>query len=254
MDARELSNIISEMKNRQDAPAAVLNLYDQYAGQLNAIHLANIYGVLAKSVRGAADVNRLKTDSRFKGLLKMTNEKLQRTPQWFGVRAIATITHSLGKLKIFDERFFTQIVKLSDSIATVGDSQDISNIVWSCATVGWKSVELFQAVAAEHRRIAKTGDVQDLCTICWAFAKLGCNSDALFRSVAGQQKRIVRIINLQDVANTLWSFAAAGKLEEGRGLVEKLWKKACDGQLQLNDESLKQVSGSGYRRLHPLLA
>jgi len=248
------------MQKRQDTNG-ILTLFTMNAKKtVNAVHLAQIYNLLARGeVRNIADADatKLQSDERFQSLLQFTINKFtvqQNKPHWFGVREIATITHSLGKLKIFDERFFTQIVKLSDSIATVGDSQDISNIVWSCATVGWKSVELFQAVAAEHRRIAKTGDVQDLCTICWAFAKLGCNSDALFRSVAGQQKRIVRIINLQDVANTLWSFAAAGKLEEGRGLVEKLWKKACDGQLQLNDESLKQVSGSGYRRLHPLLA
>ncbi len=99
------------MKNRQDVPA-VLTLYDQYAGQLDAKHLASIYGVLAKSLRGAADVNRLEMDWRFEGLLKMTNDKLQSSPKWFEVRQIATITHSLGKLKILDERFFNEIGRL----------------------------------------------------------------------------------------------------------------------------------------------
>ena len=50
------------MKNLQDVPA-VLTLYDQYASQLDAKHLANIiYGVFAKGVRGAANVTILKTD------------------------------------------------------------------------------------------------------------------------------------------------------------------------------------------------
>ena len=114
----------------------LLDLY-QNVNNLNAIHLANIYGALAKGVRGAADVNRLKTNWRFNNLLKMTNDKLQRTPKWFGVREIATITHSLGKLKIFDERFFNEIVKLSKRIAKEGNPQDLSNIVWLGVCDSW---------------------------------------------------------------------------------------------------------------------
>ena len=98
------------MKNRHDVPG-LLDLYENNINNVDAMHLSNIYGALAKGVRGAADVNRLKTNWRFNNLLKMTSDKLQRTPKWFGVRAIATITHSLGKLKIFDERFFNEIVK-----------------------------------------------------------------------------------------------------------------------------------------------
>ncbi len=105
-----LSGVITKLKNKRDV-AGLLTLYAQNVDNVNTIHLANIYGVLAKSVRGAANVTKLEMDWRFKGLLKMTNDKLQRTPKWFGVREIATITHSLGKLKIFDERFFNEIVK-----------------------------------------------------------------------------------------------------------------------------------------------
>jgi len=378
------------MKDRQDAPAAVLTLHYQYAGQLNAIHLANIYGVLAKSVRGAANVTKLKTDWRFKGLLNMTNDKLQSSPNWFEVRQISTITHSLGKLKILDELFFNEIEKLCKRIAKEGEPQALSNIVWACATVGRKSVELFEAVAGQHGRIVRDGDVQAMSIICWAFAKLECNADALFGAVAAQHKRIaktgkmqhlsnitwafaklecnadalfgevageyeriaengdvqhlsnicwafaklgykaaelfeavagqhklivksgnlqelsnicsafakaghktealfeavarqqgritasgnvqgmsnicwafatigheamdlfkavaaqhgrfVRDGNEQDVATTLWSFAIAGYLDEGRDLVEKLWKRACDGRLQFNDDNLRQLA------------
>jgi len=46
----------------------LLDLY-QNVNNLNAIHLANIYGALAKGARGAANVTKLKTDWRFKTLL-----------------------------------------------------------------------------------------------------------------------------------------------------------------------------------------
>jgi len=194
------------MKNRQDVPA-VLTLYDQYAGQLDAKHLANIYGVLAKSLRGAADVNRLKTDRKFKGLLNMTNDKLHSTPKWFEVRQIATIAHSLGKLKIFDEQFFNEIGRLRERIAKEGGPQALSNIVWACATVGCESVELLEAVAGEYERIAKEGEPQALSNITWAFAKLECNADALFEAVAGEYERIAESDNVQAMSNICWAFA-----------------------------------------------
>jgi len=60
--------------------------------------------------------------------------------------------------------------------------------------------------------------------------------------VAAQHGRFVRDGNEQNVTNTLWSFAIAGYLDEGRGLVEKLWKRACDGRLQFNDDNLQQLA------------
>jgi len=43
--------------------------------------------------------------------MESTIGKLQNTPNWFEVRQISTITHSLGKLKIFDERLFSEVAK-----------------------------------------------------------------------------------------------------------------------------------------------
>ena len=75
-----------------------------------------------------------------KALLGDTIDKLQRMPEWwFDLRAIATITHSLGKLKISDERFFNEIVKLRKRIAK---HSALSKIVWALATVGCELEEL----------------------------------------------------------------------------------------------------------------
>ena len=309
------SGRITNLKNKRDV-SGLLNLYAQNADNVNVIHLANIYGILAKEVRGFNNVEKLKTDERFKGLLESTIDKLQSTPEWFDVRGIATITHSLGKLKIFDEGFFNEIVRLRERIAKEGEPQTLSNIVWAFATVGCESAELFEAVAAQHGRIAREGKVQELSNSCWAFAKAGHRADALFEAVAGQHKLIAergnaqelsntcwafakaghradalfeevvgqhkRIVasdkvqamitncwafatvgheaealfkavaaqhgrfvgngNEQEVTTTLWSFAIAGYLDEGSGLVKKLWKMACDGRLQLNKEGLLQLA------------
>jgi len=207
-EARMLSTRITKMKNKQDVHG-VLNLYYRHSQHVDAIHLANIYGTLAQSVRGPR-VTKLQNDERFKGLMESTIDKLQTTPEWFDVRGIAAMTHSLGKLKIFDERFFNEIGRLRKRIAEEGNTQELSNIVWACATVGCKSVELLEAVAGEYERIAKTGRVQELSNITWAFAKAGHRADALFGAVAGQHGRIVASGNVQAVSNICWAFATAG--------------------------------------------
>ena len=201
-----LSGEISNLKNKRDVPG-LLTLYAQNVDNVNAIHLANIYGTLAKEVRGSDNVEKLKTDERFETLLESTFEKLQSTPEWFEVRQIATITHSLGKLNIFDEWFFNEIVKLRKRIAKEGDPQHLSNIVWACATIGWKSVELLEAVAGQHGRIVRDGNVQAMSNITWAFAKLECNAETLFGAVAAQHKRIAESSDVQGMSNICWSFA-----------------------------------------------
>jgi len=97
-------------------------------------------------------------------------------------------------------------------------------------------------VAAQYGRSAKSGNVQAMRNICWAFATIGHEAKDLFKAVADQHGLFVRDGNEQDVASTLWSFVIAGYLNEGRGLVEKLWNRACDGRLQFNDEDLKQLA------------
>jgi len=99
-----LSADITSCKKLNDVPG-VLILSSNNFQNLNPIHFANIFGTFA-------NVMRLKTDSRFKGLLERAIDWLQRDPDSFQVRQIASITHSLGKLLIFDERFFKTIVKV----------------------------------------------------------------------------------------------------------------------------------------------
>ena len=64
-----------------------------------------------------------------------------------------------------------------------------------------------------------------MSNICWAFATAGHEAKAFFKAVAAQHERIARDGNEQAVANKLWSFAITGYLDEGRDLVEKLWKR-----------------------------
>ena len=62
-DARRFSGLISNLKKNQDVPG-LLDLYAQNSQRVNAIHLANIYGAFARSVRGSVDIAKLQSDDR----------------------------------------------------------------------------------------------------------------------------------------------------------------------------------------------
>jgi len=200
-----LSGKISNMKNRKDVNG-LLKLYSQHASQMNAIHFANIFGSLASNVRGPG-VAKLQSDENYRSLYRQTIDKLKSNPEWFDLRQIATITHSLAKMKIADGKFFELVANLRERIAKEGDPQHLSNICWAFATIGHKSDQLFDAVAGEHRRFAEKAKVQELSNTVWAFATLGHHSNALFHSVASQHERIVRDGNTQNLSNTSWAFA-----------------------------------------------
>jgi len=149
------------MKKSQDVPA-VLNLYVENDDKLDAMHLSNIFGALANSVKGSRDVARLETDERFKSLLETVIGKLNTMPEWFGVRQLANMCHSFGKMKLSDRRFFDLITGMRDTIAKNGEPQHLANIAWAFATAGYKSDTLFTALAGEHARLVVSGDVQHM--------------------------------------------------------------------------------------------
>jgi len=188
--AHFLQTSITILKSKKDVHA-VLSLYEENAHNLNAIHLANIYGTLAQNVKGPR-LQKLKSDSRFTLLFENTIAKLQTSPSSFGARAIATITHSVGKMRFSDQRFFDVVSNLRERIVKEGEVQTMSNVCWAFATNGHRAEELFGLVAGEHERIAKEGKTQELSNTCWAFAKVDIQAEELFNSVANEHERIAR--------------------------------------------------------------
>jgi len=150
------------MRTRQDIPG-VLTIYADFAIHLDAIHLANIYGALAHSVKGLFDITKLKSDERFKRLFNTTVAKIQTNPNWYNTRSLSAIAQSLGKLNISDAPFFDEIVKLHGRIVKEADVQALSNVCWAFATLGQKKADaLFEAIAAQHVRIVEKGSVQEV--------------------------------------------------------------------------------------------
>lgn len=139
-----------------------------------------------------------------------TIDELKKNPEKFDIRQIATITHSLGRMKISDKRFTNEIVNNHQRIAQEGEPQALSNIVWAFAKFGYKADALFNAVAAQHRRIVRDGKVQDLSNIVWAFAKVGHKAEELFASIAREHRRIAEAGEVQNLSNVAWAFATLG--------------------------------------------
>jgi len=69
----------------------------------------------------------------------------------------------------------------------------MSNICWAFAKMEFPDIkDLFAGVAGQHAYIAKDGNPQNLSNVVWAFATLGYKSDQLFSSIAGEHERLAR--------------------------------------------------------------
>ena len=246
--ATKIANLKKNKSVRQPL-RQLLKLYAMNADGMDATHLGSIYGAIAENAGAGLAKNgpSLQKNDRFKTLLGDTIDKLQRRPEWFGVREIASIALSLGKLKISDERFFNEIVNLRERIAKDGNTQDLSKIAWACATVGYKSEELFETVAGEHVRLAQHGNLHELANVCWAFAKLGCKADELFGAVAGEHSRLVASEfsgggvggGGGELATILYAYAKAGRLD----ICGRFWGslRASEGRVEFNEMQLRQL-------------
>jgi len=209
--ARRMNNRITNMKRSGDV-TGVLNLFTQLPSlKFNEIHLANIFGTLAKTIQTPADSNRLQSGPKFSELLSTTTTHLVNTPtsDFFTTRQLSSITHSLGKLGIYDQSYFNGIESVRDMLSMNGNSQALANIAWGCARVQFRSEPLFASIATQSARVAQHGKPQELSNLLWAFAKLDIKSKVLFESVANQYHRVAKQGNVQDLSIIVWSFATS---------------------------------------------
>mmetsp|Transcript_10748 Transcript_10748/g.16452 ORF Transcript_10748/g.16452 Transcript_10748/m.16452 type:complete len:596 (-) Transcript_10748:67-1854(-) len=90
------------------------------------------------------------------------------------------------------------------------NSQDISNTLWSYATVGHSSPELFEAAAEEAIKKINSFKPQAMCNMLWSYATVSHNSPKLFDTVAEEAIMKVHAFKSQEISNMLWSYATVG--------------------------------------------
>ena len=102
--------------------------------------------------------------------------------------------------------------------------QQLANIAWAFATLGYENKALFESLGAEAVRKIRDFNPQDIANTAWAFATLGYENKALFESLGVEAVRKIRDFNPQNIANTAWAFATLGY--ENKALFESLGAEA----------------------------
>ena len=157
-------------------------------------------------------------------------EKLdQWTPQ-----GLANTVHGFAKRKyrtsIFD-RVANQVVERPNLLQF--DPQNLSNILWSFATIKYAHYQLFEKVGNHIVQLPNLNQFnqQNLSNIVWSYAKTDIAHPQLFQSVGNH---IVQLSNLnaftsQSLSITVWAFAKRGYNHDA------LFEKVANHLLVRND-------------------
>ena len=110
-----------------------------------------------------------KSDPRFlaflQGLAKMMEE---RGLPWIKAREAANIIHAIGKMKLKNQstKKILEWISKPDTAAQFveeGDPQDIANVAWACAELGFESPSLFAEIDRQSNGSWRNGMPQDSC-------------------------------------------------------------------------------------------
>ncbi|CAE8631705.1 unnamed protein product [Polarella glacialis] len=115
-------------------------------------------------------------------------------------------------------------------------TQEISNTSWAFATVRWYDGPLFACLAAETLARSSGGTSQDLTNTLWAFATVSYAVRDLFEGLCGRAADCAAEFKPQECANTLWAMAiAAVKHDHLVGLISC---KACSSLPEFRTQNL----------------
>eukprot|EP00747_Dinoflagellata_sp_TGD_P150688 gnl/TRDRNA2_/TRDRNA2_177138_c1_seq3.p1 gnl/TRDRNA2_/TRDRNA2_177138_c1~~gnl/TRDRNA2_/TRDRNA2_177138_c1_seq3.p1 ORF type:complete len:161 (+),score=20.01 gnl/TRDRNA2_/TRDRNA2_177138_c1_seq3:800-1282(+) len=89
--------------------------------------------------------------------------------------------------------------------------QNMANLAWACAQLGYSDWPLLEAIAAESRRIMSSYRAQGLGNLSWAFAKLAYKDEPLLQSIASEARKKLHECGAQQLANIVWSSDVCGR-------------------------------------------
>jgi very-short-patch-repair endonuclease len=131
------------------------------------------------------------------------------------------------------------------------NAQDVANIVWGLATLGWPPGEgaMRGALEAAAVRVAPGMNAQNVANTIWGLATLGWQpgEGAMRGALEAAVVRIAPSMNAQDVANTIWGLATLGWQADSQmasvlqQLVEALLAGGMSGPVRFGTAALSQL-------------
>lgn len=90
------------------------------------------------------------------------------------------------------------------------DSQHLTNILWSCATMGFRNRKIFDSIAWQALKKINEYSHVDCSITAWAFATMGVLNPQLMEALAQHALSIIDLFDPQNLSNLAWAFATFG--------------------------------------------
>jgi len=190
---------------------ALLEVADQERASFDHVNYATVMSQLGRM----QSFN--KEDPRFLAFLKDLAAIIEeRGLPWVHARQAANIIHAIGKMKLLENSSAKRILEwiskreVAAKFAIEGDPQNVANVAWACATLGFAAPGLFAEIECRSEWLVKNGRPQEIANMVWACATLGSAAPSLFAEVDRQSEWLVAEGTPQAVANTAWACATTG--------------------------------------------
>lgn len=174
----------------------------------------------------------------------------QFEPQWYANLAYAC---AIAQVCPKFEDGTTLLGRIADAIGALNNlrsfkTQDLSNVLWSYATLHEPQAALFNRVADEviNRLATKISfEPQDVSNVVWAFARAKMTHRGLF-AIVGQEivKDKLALFNSQNITNIVWAFASAK--EHNVSLFEKFANELVSPNRDLESFNPQNVSSIAW--------
>jgi hypothetical protein len=138
-------------------------------------------------------------------------EGSRELPDEMPVHCASIVSWSCAKLRICDEQLLAELATIAVPCLDELDPIQLANMLWAFAKLQVCARDLFSR-ASNRLKQRKVGefDTQCLSIIAWSFATVHWRDSAAFASIAGELTRNVCSAKPQEISQTLWAFAKSG--------------------------------------------
>jgi len=125
----------------------------------------------------------------------------------FGQQQLANLAWALAVLGYWHPPLFDAIAAAAIAKRCQIGPQGLANIAWSCSKLGVRNRPLMEAIAAESLAKIRAFDAQNLSNTAWAYAKLGVAHEPLMHAIASSAIHKLPQLAPRELSGLSWSFA-----------------------------------------------
>mmetsp|Transcript_16585 Transcript_16585/g.36693 ORF Transcript_16585/g.36693 Transcript_16585/m.36693 type:complete len:550 (-) Transcript_16585:172-1821(-) len=220
----------------------VLALVASSGHQMNAVNLSTAMHRVARwTKKSQLDVDEVRSSAPWKKLVRLSHQRVADVT----VQGISNMLWAAGVLRVDveqDAQFMAALAETASKHATEHTPQALANIVWTCAVLQWRNVELLTQMRSAAVASIKEFNPQDLSNIAWALGTVRFLDSAFLQAMTKVAIPMLGACKPAELSNIVWACASAGYLN--RELMERASDVVCAGPEAFTSQSVSNVAWS----------